>query len=83
MFSGLVVAMVSGDWVKMLSESLLEHDPRRGESFLPDDRTLPKAARARSMRRIMRKSVPFVVALLIGSLLGVMVAGFAVLAAHS
>ena len=35
------------------------------------------------MRRILRKTVPFMVALLIGSLLGVMVAGFAVFAAHS
>jgi hypothetical protein len=43
----------------------------------------PKDVRERSMRRILRKSVPFMVALLIGSLLGVMVAGFAVFAAHS
>jgi hypothetical protein len=43
----------------------------------------PKDVRAQSTRRILRKSVPFLVALLIGSLLGVMVAGFAVFAAHS
>jgi hypothetical protein len=52
-------------------------------SFLPDDQLPPKDVRARSTRQILRKSVPFLVALLIGSLLGVMVAGFAVFAAHS
>jgi hypothetical protein len=43
----------------------------------------PKDVRPRSTRRILRKSVPFLIALLIGGLLGVMVAGFAVFAAHS
>jgi hypothetical protein len=75
--------MVSGDRTGMFPESLLEHDLRRGDSFLPNDQMLPKDVRERSMRRILRKSVPFMVALLIGSLLGVMVAGFAVFAAHS
>ncbi|HEY1979112.1 MAG TPA: hypothetical protein VGH13_03425 [Xanthobacteraceae bacterium] len=50
---------------------------------MPDDQLPPKDVRARSTRQILRKSVPFLVALLIGSLLGVMVAGFAVFAAHS
>ncbi len=36
-----------------------------------------------SMRRILRKSMPFVWALLIGTLAGVLVAGFAVSATHS
>jgi hypothetical protein len=35
------------------------------------------------MRRILRKSMPFLWALLIGTLAGVMVAGLAVFAAHS
>jgi hypothetical protein len=35
------------------------------------------------MRRILRKSRPFVWALLIGTLAGAMVAGLAVYAAHS
>jgi hypothetical protein len=35
------------------------------------------------MRRILRKSVPFVWALLIGTLAGALVAGLAVYAAHS
>jgi hypothetical protein len=54
-----------------------------GNWFLPDDQMPPKDARTRSTRGILRKSVPFLVALLIGGLLGVMVAGFAVFAAHS
>jgi hypothetical protein len=54
-----------------------------GNSFLPNDQMPPKDVSVRSTRRILRRSVPFLVALLIGSLLGVMVAGFAVFAAHS
>ena len=54
-----------------------------GNWFLPDDQMPLKDVRARSTRRILRKTVPFLVALLIGGLLGVMVAGFAVFAAHS
>jgi hypothetical protein len=38
--------------------------------------------REQSMRRILRKSIPFVWALLIGTLAGVLVAGVAILAAH-
>jgi hypothetical protein len=75
--------MVFGDRAGMFSESLLEHDLPRGDSFLPNDQMPPKNVRERPVRRILRKSVPFMVALLIGSLLGVMVAGFAVFAAHS
>jgi hypothetical protein len=55
----------------------------KGNPFLPDDQMPPKDIRARSTRQILRKSVPFLVALLIGGLLGMMVAGFAVFAAHS
>jgi hypothetical protein len=36
-----------------------------------------------SMRRILRKSIPFVFALLVGTLAGALVAGFALFAAHS
>jgi len=35
------------------------------------------------MRRILRKSVPFVWALLVGTLAGAVVAGYAMFAAHS
>jgi hypothetical protein len=43
--------------------------------FLRTERTL-------SMQRILRKSMPFVVAILIGTLAGVAVAGVALFAAH-
>jgi hypothetical protein len=36
-----------------------------------------------SMRRFLRKSIPFVFALLAGTLAGALVAGFALFAAHS
>ncbi|HXX50545.1 MAG TPA: hypothetical protein VEI98_04565 [Xanthobacteraceae bacterium] len=38
---------------------------------------------AQTMRRALRKSIPFVWALLTGSLAGAVVAGIAVIAAHS
>jgi hypothetical protein len=47
----------------------------------PKTRTMPH--RNRSMRRFLRKSMPFVWALLIGTLAGGCVAALAVLAAHS
>jgi hypothetical protein len=39
--------------------------------------------REQSMRRVLRRSIPFVWALLIGTLAGACVAGFAVYAVHS
>jgi hypothetical protein len=41
-----------------------------------------RTERALSIQRILRKSMPFVVAILIGTLAGVAVAGVALFAAH-
>jgi hypothetical protein len=45
--------------------------------------TLHDSPRREPVRRALRKSIPFVLALLIGTLAGVIVAGMALFAAHS
>jgi hypothetical protein len=40
-------------------------------------------AQEQRMRRVLRKSIPFVLALLLGTLAGALVAGVALYAAHS
>jgi hypothetical protein len=56
--------------------------PGGEKPVLPSSHSL-KSTQGQSMRRILRKSRPFVWALLIGTLAGAMVAGLAVYAAHS
>jgi hypothetical protein len=68
------------------AESLLQHArPKRESGGNRAHQALWRfnQAQGQSMRRILRKSMPFVWALLIGTLAGVMVAGLAVFAAHS
>jgi hypothetical protein len=51
--------------------------------FSEADHASSGAGRRQSMQQILRKSIPFMVALLIGTLAGVLVAGVAMFAAHS
>jgi hypothetical protein len=66
----------------ILAESLLEQFGEVETGF-PSGFTHWKAKPGSSMRRTLRKSIPFVWALLIGTLAGALVAGVALFAAHS
>jgi len=63
----------------------LEHDPEVWKPVFRKDHAPmnTSAEQEPSMRRILRKSIPFVFALLVGTLAGALVAGFALFAAHS
>jgi hypothetical protein len=70
--------------LKSASNQLLQHDrvkqERGAERIMLDQESTP---RERRMRRKLRKSIPFVWALLIDTLAGAFVAGVALYAAHS